>query len=209
MKYDVLMAQFVDQPFFQTADVSVWFDEPVKQIQARLSRWVQQGKLIRVRRGMYSLPDAYRRLSVSGYYLSNYLYRPSYVSLFTALEYYAMIPEAVYEVEAVTTRQTKEWETPLGRFIYRSIKPSRFFGYQSEFVQADSQRTFLCAEPEKALLDVFYYQKGPWPEARIRELRLQNVEQITSEKLMSYAERMNSPKVLRAARLLNKLRKEL
>src|SRR5271169_3255224 len=38
--------------------------------------------------------------------MSNCIYRPSYVSLESALAYYHLIPEAVYTQKAITTRKT-------------------------------------------------------------------------------------------------------
>jgi len=64
-------------------------------VQARLSRWRSQGKLIQLRRGRYLLSEEHRRFEVADFYIANCLYRPSYVSLQSALEHYDMIPEAV------------------------------------------------------------------------------------------------------------------
>ncbi|MFQ5799596.1 MAG: hypothetical protein ACE5H0_13015, partial [Bacteroidota bacterium] len=85
------------------------FQEPSAQIQARLSRWVSQDRLIRLRRGKYLLAQEYRRREASLYYISNYLYRPSYVSLYSTLEFHGLIPEAVGIVHAVTSRHGEKW----------------------------------------------------------------------------------------------------
>ena len=81
MKLRELTQQFGDRPFFETRQVVAVFGEPEAQIQARLSRWVAAGKILRLRRGRYLLLLADRRVEVSVYHLSNYMLRPSYVSL--------------------------------------------------------------------------------------------------------------------------------
>ena len=196
MKYETLIQQFADRQWIETPDVAVWFDEPLRQIQVRLSRWVQQGKLIQLRKGKYLLPEIYRRQNVSEYWISNQLYSPSYISLETALEYYGLIPEAVTGIQNITTRTTKKWKTSLGMFRYYHIKQNRFFGYLQKALLNSTY--FLCASPEKALLDIFYFGKGEWTFPRISELRLQNLEQLDLKKLQNDAEIMASPKVTRA-----------
>src|SRR5580700_10896789 len=61
--------------------------------------------------------------------ISNCIYRPSYISLESALAYYHLIPEAVYTQKAITTRKTVSYTTPAGTFDFHSLKPGLFFGY--------------------------------------------------------------------------------
>jgi len=53
--------------------------------------------------------------------IANQLYGPSYVSLDYALSHYGLIPEAVYQITSVTTRRSKTYDTPLGRFSYERL----------------------------------------------------------------------------------------
>lgn len=201
MKYERLIDLFADRPFFESIELGVWFPEPKRQIQIRLSRWAHQGKLIQLRKGKYLLPQRYRHQKPSTYFVSNYLYRPSYVSLYSALEYYNLIPEAVQRCEAITTRHPQSWNTEFGIFKYFHIKPDRFWGFRERNADrlALNQQNFLIATPEKALLDLFYLEKGPWTRERLCSLRLQNLKAIDVDRLHSYALKMNSPKVLSAA----------
>lgn len=209
MKLESLSERFSDRPFFETRQVVAMFGEPKPQVQARLSRWVAAGKLVRLRRGRYLLPAAARRAEVSVYHISNYLLRPSYVSLHSALEYHALIPEAVATVQAVTPKHGSGWDTPVGTFQYRSISQSRFFGYRKYSWQprsttrpqlpAAAQQSFLMARPEKAVLDLFYCAGGAWSTERIDGMRFQNLDTIDADRLLDYAQRFRSPKVVRAA----------
>jgi len=88
----------------------------------------KQDKIVRLRRGKYLLGPQYRKFTPSSYYISNYLYRPSYVSLETALQYYDLIPEAVGLVQAVTPKHGREWSNDYDRFVCRSMKGARFWG---------------------------------------------------------------------------------
>lgn len=92
------------------------------------------------------------------FFTANHIYSPSYVSLESALAWYALIPEGVYSVTSVTTQKTQDFSTPLGTFTYRHIKPELLFGYTIENYEASGrlQRGVKMAEPEKAILDILY-----------------------------------------------------
>lgn len=199
MKYEKIVDLFADMPFFESEDVHVLFEEPRGQVRARLSRWVSKGKLIKLRRKKYLLPERYRKVEPASEYISNFLYRPSYVSLRTAFSIYGMIPETVHLYEAVTPRKTAEWDTPAGNFKYYSIKEDRFWGYRlyPEEAGPKTQKNFLLGEPEKVLLDFFYLIRGEWSGERIEEMRFQNLSTVKKEKLLEYSERFSSPKVRR------------
>lgn len=198
MKYTELIHLFIERPFFETGELITLFDESPDQIRARLSRWVNENKLIQIRRGKYLLPEMYRKNEVSDGFISNYLYRPSYLSLHTALDLYGLIPESVKVIEAVTSRQTAFWQTKVGVFKYFSISQKRFWGYRefySRKIKLNNQQQFLIAIPEKALIDLFYFQKGEWTTERLKEMRFQNLEQINISQLNLFSTRMESKKV--------------
>lgn len=203
MKFSEIVKRFRDRPFFESREILLLFEEPARQVQARLSRWQRQGKLIQLRRGRYLLSEEFRRFEVSDFYIANYLYRPSYVGLQSALEYYGMIPEAVGMVLSVTTLHGREWQTPAGVFRYRSIGTARFWGYQEHGAvrpgEKARQRRFLIASPEKAVLDLFYLEPGDWTAVRLDGLRLQNLGAIDRQRLVDFAEKFQSAKVQRAA----------
>lgn len=212
MDYTAVVNRFRDRPFFESRELVLLFEEPEAQVQARLSRWQRQGKLVRLRRGRYLLPAEQRRVEPSLFYIANYLYRPSYVSLQSALEHYAMIPEAVGTALSVTSLHGREWQTPLGTFRYRSIHPDRFWGYREDRLSnrggRGAQDRFLIAHPEKAILDLIYLEPGEWTRERLDGLRLHNVDAIDAGRLRAAAERFASPKVRRASRRLAALIKE-
>lgn len=200
MKFDTLVKMFADRPFFEFRELASVTPEPDSQLKNQLSKWSQKGKLQRLRREKYLLSNPYRQFIPSSYYISNYLYRPSYVSLTTALQFYGLIPEAVAMIQAVTPRHGNEWITSLGTFQYRSIKQNRFWGYREEILtDLPAQNQFLVAEPEKAILDVFYLRHGQWSQTRLQEMRFQSLETLNINKLKRYAHRFESSKVSRAA----------
>jgi len=208
MKFIELVRLFQYRPFLETAEVRLAFNEPPMQIQARLSRWVDEGKIVQLRRKRYLLAQEYHRQEASLGYISNFLYRPSYISLRTALEIYGLIPEAVKVQEAITTRKTAKWETSIGTFKYYSIKKARFWGYRTypeTKKQIPKQQQFLLAEPEKTLLDLFYLMEGEWTKERIYEMRFQGFDMIKKERLQLFTKRFDSHKVTNAVNNFLKL----
>lgn len=195
MKFEDLIQQFKTRPFFETSELLVLFDEPEAQIMARLSRWVKQNKLLQLRRGKYLLADSYQKYPADPFYISNYLYPPSFISLYTALHYYGCIPEEVHRIQAVTSRQTKSWDTHLGRFQYVSTQPDRFFGYTRVVLGRGEQQLAYIADLERALLDVCYFSTGEWTPSRWKELRLQNVDQIDLKRLQDITSDLKSLKL--------------
>ncbi|HEC43714.1 MAG TPA: hypothetical protein ENI20_12890 [Bacteroides sp.] len=116
-------------------------------------RWIKKGLLIRLRQGYYTFPE-YKNKADIALYFANRIYRPSYVSLHTALSFYGMIPEAVMQITSVTTLKTISFSNDFGEYGYKSIKPDLFFGYELKPILEG--QAFQLARPEKALLDLLY-----------------------------------------------------
>jgi predicted transcriptional regulator of viral defense system len=115
-----------------------------------LSNNVKSQLFVKLRNGFYTLKDNQASL----YTIANRLYRPSYISLESALSFYGIIPETVYSTTSVSTKATREFESELGIFSYQKIKKPAFIGYQLKDVYGEK---VLMADPEKALADYLYF----------------------------------------------------
>jgi len=134
-----------------------------------LTRWIKKGYIIRLRQGYYAFPE-YKNKPDYAFYFSNQIYRPSYISLHTALAFYGMIPEAVVQITGVTTLKTAFFCNDFGEYSYKNVKESLLFGYELKPL-ADS-RTLQFASPEKALLDLLYLYPFYDSAQEMEELRL-------------------------------------
>jgi len=105
--------------------------------------------------------------------ISNCIYRPSYISLESALAYYHLIPEAVYTQKAITTRKTISYTTPVGTFDFRSLKPALFFGYA---ILHKGSLPIMMAEVEKVILDYLYLTPSLRSAKDIEQLRFNYLE---------------------------------
>lgn len=196
MDFEELLQIVGDIPLFETGLLLAGDVDPTN-VRRQLSRWTAAGKLLQLRRGLYTLAPPYQKTAPHPFLVANTLVKPSYVSLQAALAHAGLIPEYAAEVTSVTTRRPEQFETPLGRYTFRHVKASRFFGYRRLDVGGD-QRAFV-AHPEKALLDQVYLQPGGESLAYLRGLRLQNLERLDMDVLHRLAARAESPKLERAA----------
>ena len=198
MKYYDLVEMLGKQGFFDLASVVQLAGERRESIRMQLYRWCKAGKLLPLRRGMYAFPESCSQSVVSPAELANNLYHPSYISTYWAVGYYGLIPEKVITFTSVTSRVSRSFENSFGKFKYQSVKAAGFFGYRSVEIGG---KKIMIGEPEKALLDLWHLKKGSWSRARMEEMRFQNSELINEEKLCNYAERYQSPRLVKAVEL--------
>lgn len=202
MKFDELLGLVGSEPVFESALLLAGAVQPAL-VRKQLSRWVQQGALFQLRRGLYCLAPPYQKVKPHPFLVANRLGRGSYVSLQSALAYYGLIPEYVAVVTSVGGGRPGRWVTPLGVFTVQHVQSDWRWGYVQTPV-APGQNAFV-ARPEKALLDLVYLQPGGDDPAYLRELRLQNLDQLDLNQLSEYATRSRSPKLRRAVQQIAEL----
>lgn len=204
MKYVDLLEKVSNLPFFTVRFLSAGGN--LAQVRLQVSRWVNDGKIIRIHKGLYTLAEPYRKADCQPFCVANTLKQASYVSLHSALSWYGMIPEFVPTVTSITTGRPQTMETPIGRFEFRHISTKYFWGYQQ--TELTSGQNAFVARPEKALLDLVYLAPGGDDIAFLQELRLQNFEQINRVVLDAFVERFQSPKLRRAQKAIEAILNE-
>lgn len=202
MEFRDLLFLVGDEPVFETALLLAGPAKP-EIVQKQLSRWVRQGSLFQLRRGLYCLAPPYQKTKPHPFLVANRLVRGSYVSLHSALAHYGLIPEYVAVVTSIGGGRPGRLLTPLGEFETRHVRPDLLWGYDLVTVAPD-QNAFL-ARPEKALLDLIHLQPGGDDPAYLRELRLQNLDRLDLNRLAEDAGRSRSPKLKRAAQTIAEL----
>ena len=78
--------------------------------------------LTRLSKGKYLVSGA----DVSEFAIANFIVKPSYVSLESALVYYGIIPQFTYSVTSITTQRAQKIRSYNREFEYSKINP-RFF----------------------------------------------------------------------------------
>jgi len=165
----------------------------------RLVEWQQKKYIQKIRNGYYCFLTKDRGEG-NMWYISNMIYKPSYVSLETALSYYNLIPEGVYLYTGVSTRKTVLFETALGNYKYHKIKKELFFGYKLEQI---GEYKVKLAEIEKTILDLFYFRKIE-DRSELEGIRINRMiarEIINKERLYTYLSEYKSPVMERRIKL--------
>jgi hypothetical protein len=116
----------------------------------KIHRWLNERKLISLKRGLYAVPDDGSALSLP--LVANHLYGPSYVSMEFMLAHYGLIPERVVQITSVTTGRGKQFDNALGFFSYQHL-PSDYYALGIDYVKADERTGYMVASCEKALCD--------------------------------------------------------
>lgn len=142
-----------------------------------LTRWQKKGYIVKIRNGYYRFSQQKIRGDLDLFFMANRIYRPSYISLESALSYYNLIPEGVFTITSVSTKKTQHFSTPDAEFIYRNVRKDLYFGYGfREF----SPYRFNLADPSKAILDMLYLNSNLNDEADFFEWRL-NIFELQSK----------------------------
>lgn len=196
MKFEELLKKAGELPCFSTRFLAA--GENLSQVRLQLARWVKDGRLIKIHKGLYTLAEPYRKIKLELFFIANYLKAPSYISLQSALSRHGLIPEFVPATTSITTARPQLIVTPLGRFEYRHVSKHLFWGYQL-LELSENQRAFV-ASPEKALLDLVYLTPHGGKENFLRELRLQNLDRFSKNVLRQFSKKFGSPKIERTVK---------
>lgn len=199
MNFQDFRATFYKQIVFTSNQVQSWHPGFDKN---NLGRWVKKGYIIKLRNGYYTFKE-YNTTQNINLYLANRIYRPSYISLHTALAFYGLIPESISQTTCVSTIKTARFTNEFGIFSYKNIKPQLFFAYeQLPFL---NDKSILIAKPEKALIDLlylypFYNSTAEFINLRLDEDLLDDI--IDTSKMLSYIDTIKNKALHKRVKLL-------
>lgn len=153
---------------------------------SKISLWAKKWYIVSIKKWFYML--AKQKLNTNFcFFIANRIYKPSYISLESALSYYSIIPEAVFSFSSITTKKTTNFETnKFWNYLYKSIKQSLYFGYKINNI--DNVK-YCIWEPEKVIIDYLYINKNLKTENDFFELRINKdrfFELIDLKKLDDY-----------------------
>ena len=191
MKFLDLKNELKDFPIFSLNDIKN-IDPAFHR--RRLNEWQDKGYIKKIIRGYYLFTDIDIDEEVL-FKIANQIYYPSYISLESALSYYHLIPESVYEITSISTHKTNHFKTSLGEFSFRSIKPALFFGYH---LIKDKRYYIKLASIEKTILDYFYLHPDLEKEHDFESLRINRsilIEQVNEKKLFEYLKKFNQKRL--------------
>jgi predicted transcriptional regulator of viral defense system len=136
-----------------------------------ISRFLRYKEIIQLKNGLYVTTDFFEKnkndVSYS-FYLANIIRTPSYVSSWSALQYYNLTTEAIYSVTSVTPKVTRDYQTKVGNFYYQSVKKELF----SDFSLIKGKFDFFIALPSKALFDLLYFRTNQFRSKSAKNIKI-------------------------------------
>lgn len=211
MRNSVVLRQQIDRDIFDYQQLVACLSQYNKP-RDKVRNLLGSGELVRIRKGLYTFGEPYRRGPVSRELLANLIYGPSYVSLDYALSYHGLIPERVETVTSVTTGRSRRFETPFGSFTYRHLSGIRYA--IGVLLEQQGIGPFLIASPEKALVDKVWADKrftgtrlsdfGPYLLEDLR-IDLHRLASLDRDRLRTIAEAWNSQQIGLLIRYLTSL----
>ena len=178
MNFDAFLRRVPPEGVFRTGQILAGERSP-DHVRRQLHRWSRQGRIIKLRRGVYMLGERNTGRRPHPFVIANYLKTGSYISLQSALSHYGMIPEYVPVITSVTTGRPETLHNEAGHFQFRHIDRRLFRRFDS-LQLGDEQHAFV-ATPEKALLDLLYLTADSDNIAYLQELRVTPPESLGTE----------------------------
>lgn len=196
MKYrEILLEHLHPLPYFDKKSIrqlAMQYNIKDTTVDAYISRSLARKDIIHLKKGLYVSADFYNKnkndISYL-FYLANILRSPSYVSSWTALQYYNLITEITHIIISVTPKITRSYKTKIGNFAYQSIMKDLF----SDFTLIKGKFDFFLASPSKALFDLLYFKTRQFRgiqfkdiKTLIEELRIDIDEMDKKERIKFY-----------------------
>lgn len=201
--------EHVPTPVFTTLEISHLVSGSANTRYALVKRALDDGDIIHIKRGLYTLSPLYRKRELNPLCVSQAIVTLSYISLETALSLHGWILEAVMSITAATSRSSTEFETPVGHFTYNRVPQKTLFA-GVERIQDNPYSVWFRATGLKALADYVYLHGCTWTTSRplFESLRIdeESLREISEEDFLELEGNYTNQRVIR---FLEGLRKEL
>ena len=139
-------------PVFRTADIMVALNIQKSHASKLLGRLAQHGHVMRLKRGLWALPENIEPLALVPHLTAPF---PSYVSLQSGLYYHDMVSQIPDVIYCVSLGRARIYKTQIATVSVHHIPGSFFFGYEER-----GEHHVSMALPEKALLDTLYLSQS-------------------------------------------------
>lgn len=198
-----LIEQLKSLPYFCKKTIHQFgeqFELKNATVDTYISRFLRRKDIIQLKNGLYVAADFFNKnrgdISYS-FYLANILRTPSYVSSWTALQYYNLTTESIHIITSITAKVTRTYKTKAGTFAYQSVQKELFSDFslvKGESAASTGKFDFFIASPAKALFDLLYFKTHQFRGVKfedidplIGEMRVDIEEMSKKDKAAFYA----------------------
>lgn len=198
---DKTLIKLVKLPYFRTSHLEALLPYLKKpSLYQKISRWLKKGEIIELKKGYYVTKE-YKEKNISDsnylFYLANILRYPSYVSGTYILHRYDILTENTFPITSITTKTTRIYANSLGNFIYYSISPKLYKGYNRLSFKTEP---IYVASLAKAFFDYLYlkYAKRNIKAEEIISRERLNLENFKKNDIKEFKEycRLANKKIL-------------
>ncbi len=173
-----------------TRQVALMFRTDMHTASDGLARAVAKGIVVRVIRGVYTLPSSHVLAVASG------IYSPSYVSFMAAFEHYGTTTQFVRIIDVVNPKRSGNIDIELdsGSYVVRFVKltPDLIFGMAKT---RRGKKIAVVAEKEKAIVDSLMLPRYAPADETFQCVN----DGIDPKKTLEYAERTGRQSVIKRA----------
>ncbi|MFH1565695.1 MAG: type IV toxin-antitoxin system AbiEi family antitoxin, partial [bacterium] len=175
-----------EQIYLKVADT--WDRQQAKKLVTKL---VNNGWLIRIKKGLYTISNFSNRgfLSLSSYIVANLLVKESYVSFESALSYYGMFDQLTDKIISISKKRYKTVQLGSTEYSFVNVKDRFFFGWQEVMIDTHVTR---IATAEKALVDTIQFHKSKYSIDVVIEKLQEHQNTLNMEMLCEYTSKMST-----------------
>ena len=197
-------------PTFTVANIANILGQERSQASKILSRWANQGWVVRLHRGIYAavpLKSADGEMVLeSPWLIVPALFDHAYIGGWSAAEHWDLTEQILSSVCVLTADKIRSKKRIIGgsRFALTSMRRDRHFGMRFEWIE--NQR-IAVSDPEKTIIDMFYTPSlgGGIQHATQCFRNLVRSSEGSGLKLANYAERFGSGSVKKRLGLISEV----
>ena len=176
--------------YFTVRELAILLKIPVLKAYSVVARLEGKGFIRSVERGKYLLLGFEPEHVLSNpFFIASRVVYPSYVSFWSALNFYGFTEQVPIMVFLASARKKKEVEFNNSRFKYVLINSEKFFGYRKERI---GELDFLIAEEEKAVIDSLYLPENAGGITEVIKAVYNAKEKVDPDRLFAYASAMKN-----------------
>lgn len=143
-------------------------------------------KALKKKRAIKKIKNVFTFIDEDEFVIGSALHYPSYISFWSALNYYGWSDQNPKIIYLATTKYSRNIE----KFIYVTLRKNRYFGYKRI-------GEISIAEKEKAIVDSLLFPKYSGGMREIKGCLEKSISELDKKKLISYAIKIGSKAVIR------------
>lgn len=184
MKYLDFSKQFNNCQIITYQDIKNVFQ---KVNHSQLAGWQKRGLLLKLRRGIFALPNK----TIDPHFAANKL-NYSYISMEYALSYYQIIPDIARVITSVSKNRGEKISNFLGNFYYCKMNERLFTGFTTV---KSAGGNFRIALPEKALFDLIYFRSDLKDKKDFSAMRFNFDQKLNLKMIEQFVQIVRAPRI--------------